>query len=155
MSTDDKPIYDFNCKGTKKLYTWAEAITVCKNLVHEGRSDWRLPTIRELQSIVYFHHNPTSTNNYNQVIELAFHCAVTTADLGNDYSAFWDSYCVSNLCYEHYWSSTLLTGFTNLIWAVNFYTGVVQWDSFYLKNWAGNDITDKPKKKAVRCVAVP
>lgn len=33
-------------------YTWAEAATYCNNLQLAGQSDWRLPSIQELQTIV-------------------------------------------------------------------------------------------------------
>lgn len=155
LSIDNKPIYDFNCKGTKKIYTWADAKNACEGLVYEGRSDWRLPTIRELQSIVFFHHNPTTTSNFSQVVEQVFPNAVTPSDISNDYSAFWGVYCFADSCYQHYWSSTNRVGFTDLIWAINFHTGVVQWDSYYQKDWGGNDMLDKPKRKSVRCVAGP
>ena len=155
LSTDDKPIYDFNCNGTKKIYTYTEAVSVCSNLNYEGRSDWRLPTIRELQSIVFFYHKPSTTSNFSQAYEQVFPKAVTQEDLNNDYSSFWGAYCTANTCYQHYWSSTNLNGHTDLFWAINFYTGVTQWDSYYQKDWGGNDILDKPKRKSVRCVAGP
>ena len=157
LSTDDKPISDFNCTGTKKIYTWDQAKEVCEKLAYEGRTDWRLPTIRELQSIVYYHHKPTTSENYSQVVEKVFPKAVTQEDLQYDsYDFFGETvYCLHNTCYQHYWSSTNLSGHSDLMWAINFYTGVLQWDSYYEKDWGGSDLTDKPKYKSVRCVAGP
>lgn len=38
---------------------WAEALAYCENLTLAGRDDWRLPNIKELQSIVdYRRHDP-------------------------------------------------------------------------------------------------
>jgi uncharacterized protein (TIGR02145 family) len=157
LALDNKPIYDFNCKGEKKIYTWNEAKDVCSKLVHEGRSDWRLPTIRELQSIVYYHHKPTEVSDFSQAVERVFPNAVTLEDINKDYLNFFgtDAYCFFETCYQHYWSSTTLEGFSDLIWGVNFFTGVIQWDSEYYKDFGGTVHYDKPKKKAVRCVAGP
>jgi hypothetical protein len=142
LSLDDKPIYDFNCKGEKNIYTLVEARSVCNKLVHEGRSDWRLPTIRELQSIVYYHHKPTEVSDFSQVVEQVFPGAVTQSDVDSDYDESWKSYCVSDRCYQHYWSSTDFATNSTIAWAINFYSGVVQWDL-------------SAKYKSVRCVAGP
>jgi len=140
LTTDDKPIYDFQCRGEKKLYTWNEAVDVCSNLVHEGRSDWRLPNINELQSIVYYYHYVTGSENYSQISEQVFPNTITESDLKIDYSASWNAYCFSNSCHLHYWSSTPLNSAAS--WSLNFNLGAVQWDTI-------------AKQKSVRCVAGP
>jgi len=140
LSTDNKPIYDYQCRGDKKLFTWNEAVDVCKNLEYEGRSDWRLPNINELQSIAFYYHYVTGDQNFSQTAEQVFPNAVTQGDIQNDYSAFWLSYCVSNKCRIHYWSSTSINAAAS--WAMNFNNGVAQWDT-------------NTKYKSVRCVAGP
>ena len=35
-------------------FTWAEALATCEALVHDGASDWRLPSYKELWSIISF-----------------------------------------------------------------------------------------------------
>ena len=40
------------------LVAWCEALTYCENLVLAGDDDWRLPNIRELQSIVDYGRDP-------------------------------------------------------------------------------------------------
>ena len=40
------------CSGTANKYTWQEAKNTAKRFEYEGYSDWRLPTIDELKSIV-------------------------------------------------------------------------------------------------------
>jgi len=41
-------------------YTWQQALKYCENLTLAGHSDWRLPNVRELQSIVdYRRRNPS------------------------------------------------------------------------------------------------
>jgi hypothetical protein len=140
LSTDNKPIYSFQCNGEKKLYSWNEAVDVCSNLIHEGRSDWRLPSIKELQTIIFYYHYVTGDQNYSQTVEDVFPNTVTQNDIQTDFSAFWQAYCVSNTCHLHYWSSTPFDA--NTSWAVNFNSGGVQLDT-------------NVKFKSVRCVAGP
>jgi len=160
LTTGDKPIYDFQCKGDKKAYTWEEAVDVCRNLVHEGRSDWRLPSITELQSIVFYHHYITNEENLSQVPEQVFPGTITKSDLENDYSITYSTLCYYETCHLHYWSSTpaglhpFFAG-VSLYWALNFNEGVVQKDSFYFIDLSGVVHYDQPKKKSVRCVAGP
>lgn len=40
---------------------WQEALAYCESLVLAGRDDWRLPNVKELQSIVDYTRSPTST----------------------------------------------------------------------------------------------
>jgi hypothetical protein len=48
MKTDD------NCAGTGVEQTWNDAYTTCDTLVYAGYSDWRLPTVSELFTLLYF-----------------------------------------------------------------------------------------------------
>jgi len=140
LTLNDAPAYNFQCNKEKKLYTWLEAVNVCKNLVHEGRSDWRLPSISELQSIIYYYHYVTGETNISQVIEEVFPNTITESDITNDFSSELQSYCASDKCHIHYWSSTSVNSGSS--WAVNFSSGVSQWDTV-------------SKYKSVRCVAGP
>ncbi len=73
--------------------TWAEAEAYCSNDVSTGGySDWRWPTIVELQGIV---------------VDGAFNPSIDT-------TAF------VNTTYYYYWSSTSLTANTSFAWRVNF-----------------------------------
>ena len=41
-----------SCSGSVSTLTWSSAITYCEGLTLGGRSDWRLPNINELGSII-------------------------------------------------------------------------------------------------------
>ncbi|HNX23294.1 MAG TPA: DUF1566 domain-containing protein [Spirochaetota bacterium] len=139
LSDKDAPIYDFKCSENRKTYTWTEAVQVCKNLVHEGRSDWRLPSINELQSIIYYNHYATGLENCSQIVEDAFPGVVTAAQ------------CSDNTATIHYWSSTTHINVDgnskNYIWFADFKWGSV--------GFTGQDFFGYPIKKYVRCVAGP
>lgn len=138
LSDGDEPIYNFQCSGTRKLYSWTEAVNVCKNLNHDGRSDWRLPSINELQSIVYYNHYATGQENCSQIVEEAFPGVVTSEQCGSSSSSI------------HYWSSTTHVNKDgsniHYVWFADFKWGNV---GFTGQNFFG------PIKKYVRCVAGP
>ncbi|WP_034640128.1 DUF1566 domain-containing protein [Desulfovibrio inopinatus] len=48
-----------NDSGT--TYNWEDSLAYCENLTLGGRSDWRLPNAKELQSIVDYTRSPTTT----------------------------------------------------------------------------------------------
>jgi hypothetical protein len=56
-------INDATCSGSPTSYNWANAIANCENLTLAGFTDWRLPNINELSSIIDY----TSTTLKNQV----------------------------------------------------------------------------------------
>jgi hypothetical protein len=45
--------YGADCHGEAAKVDWAEAMTVPEHFDYEGYSDWRMPTIEELKSLVY------------------------------------------------------------------------------------------------------
>jgi len=82
--------------GTRR--TWQEAVSYCTGLVLEGRNDWRLPNIQELQSILnYETSDPAANTNVFQT-----------------YS-------------QYYWSLTPSTGGETEAWAVMFAGGRVDY----------------------------
>ena len=77
---------------------WEDAKAYCQALTLGGYSDWRLPTIRELKTIV---------------------------DRGRYYPAINPSF--QNVVSDHYWSSTTYASYTDGAWDVNFYYGYDDW----------------------------
>lgn len=75
--------------------TWEDAITHCEDLVLDGHSDWRLPNLKELTSLV--DDSRVSPSIDTSVFE----------------------YTTSNL----YWSSTTYAGNASLAWSVHFSSG--------------------------------
>lgn len=145
LSGNNKPIYDFNCNGDRKLFSWSEGIEACENLVHEGRSDWRLPNIKELQSLVYYVHY-TEADSCSQINNKAFPGVVLSSE------------CSVFESVVQYWSSTTHRGKDcknfNYVWAVDFKFGNTAFASqntydFFCITTTGIN------KKYVRCVAGP
>jgi hypothetical protein len=66
--------------------TWANAITTCESLTLGGYSDWRLPNIRELKSIVdRTRYNPAISPNFT-AIDSSVYWSSTTVASGSSYA---------------------------------------------------------------------
>jgi hypothetical protein len=75
------------------MMSWRQALAYCEGLNLGGHTDWRMPTIKELQSLVdYSRYNPAIDTTY-------FPTAVSSL----------------------YWSSTTYASNTLLAWGVLFY----------------------------------
>ena len=86
--------------------TWANAITTCENLTLGGYSDWRLPNIRELKSIVdKTRANPAISPNFTAIAS------------------------------NYYWSSTTNASVPSFAWFVYFGNGDVVWDDKTYSNY--------------------
>ena len=84
------------CGGTHSTYTWENALTQCEGLSFAGYTDWRLPNVKELISIVNY-------QNYNPAINT--------------------TYFPSTVAHS-YWSGTTVY-VTTYAWYVDFYDGKV------------------------------
>jgi hypothetical protein len=82
-------------KASSSIMTWEQALAYCEELNHGGYTDWRLPTKRQLRSLVDF-------SRYDPSIDTAYF-----PDTGSSY----------------YWSSTTDVFNTNSAWSANFYNG--------------------------------
>ncbi len=68
--------------------TWKEALSYAENLELAGYSDWRLPDIKELQSIVDYTRSPETTSS--AAISPLFSCTQITNEGGiADYPYYW------------------------------------------------------------------
>jgi len=69
---------------------WEAALNYCENLDTSGITDWRLPNVKELQSIVDYSRSPDTTSS--AAIDPIFNTSMITNEAGwNDYPAFWSS----------------------------------------------------------------
>lgn len=69
---------------------WEDAIYLAENFEHAGKSDWRLPDAKELQSIIDYSRSPQTTNS--AAIDPLFYSTEITNEAGEpDYPFFWSS----------------------------------------------------------------
>ena len=84
--------------GISGTYTWENALSACEGLTYAGFSDWRLPNVRELMSIVDY--GVTSDPRINTAYFL-------------------------NTASSYYWTSTTYTPASTNVWYVYFDNGSV------------------------------
>ncbi len=82
-----------DCSETVAEYTWDQAVSVCNNLSYKGITTWRLPNIRELQSIVTYYRDKDPLFFINTDY---FPNIPKGKELGLDQSHFWSSTTYSN-----------------------------------------------------------
>ena len=85
---EDSGAHDASDDGS---LTWEQALAFCEELSHADRDDWRLPDVKELQSIVDYSRSPSTTGS--AAIDPVFETSTITDDDGTDN-------------YPYYWSST-------------------------------------------------
>ena len=73
-----------------KGVTWEKALGYAENLTYAGYSDWRLPDVKELQSIVDYTRSPSTSNS--AAINPLFNCTQITNEAGvADYPWYWSN----------------------------------------------------------------
>jgi len=95
--TDNLTTLIWQKQDDKVVRTWKEAITYCEGLYLAAKSDWRLPRIKELGSIV-------DNTTVNPAIDTTYFPATVSS---------------------YYWSATTYADGTASAWNVNFYDGYV------------------------------
>lgn len=69
---------------------WEDALNFCESLGYAGSEDWRLPNVKELQSIVDYSRSPDTTNS--AAIDPIFKVTTITNEAGEtDYPFYWSS----------------------------------------------------------------
>jgi len=69
---------------------WEDALTYAENFEYAGKTDWRLPSAKELESIVDYTRSPETTSS--AAIDPVFNCTPITNEAGEyDYAFYWSS----------------------------------------------------------------
>jgi hypothetical protein len=69
---------------------WEDALRHAENLEYAGYSDWRLPDVKELQSILDYTRSPSTTSS--AAIDPLFNCTQIINEAGQaDYGFYWTS----------------------------------------------------------------
>jgi hypothetical protein len=83
-------------EDSKVAMNWKDALSYAENLSFAGHSDWRLPDVKELQSIVDYSRSPQSSNS--AAIDPLFECTQITNEAGEiDYPYYWSSTTHANM----------------------------------------------------------
>ncbi len=76
--------------------TWEEAISFAENSNITGHNDWRLPNVKELQSIVDYTRSPSTSNS--AAIDPVFHCTPIIDQGGNsNFPQYWTGTTHANM----------------------------------------------------------
>ncbi len=77
-------------KDSGKGMDWSDALKYAENQRYAGHSDWRLPNVKELQSIVDYSRSPDTTGS--AAIDPMFRTSSIKNEAGDkDYPCFWSS----------------------------------------------------------------
>ncbi|MCI5146891.1 MAG: DUF1566 domain-containing protein [Candidatus Electrothrix sp. AR3] len=100
-----------NCdKGKAKEYTWNDAVKRFKNVEYVGYSDWRMPTVDELKTLVYC-SNGRKTKDDSRCNDGADRPTINQQAFPNTPSS-------------SVWSGSPVAYGTNYAWFVNFDNGI-------------------------------
>lgn len=82
-----------NCAGTQSTYTWTNALARCEGLSYAGYTDWRLPNVKELVSIVNYQvYDPSINTTYFPATPSSYHWSSTTLMIRTDYAWYVNFY---------------------------------------------------------------
>jgi hypothetical protein len=122
-------------------YTWSDAISYCNDLLHGGHSDWRLPDIDELITMIRGCQDGTATGDLSpSLCEMTpAGCVATDSCDGNINCSwcpwnppegpgadgcYWDP-ALSGTWWGYYWSSSSRAASASFAWVVSFHIGYV------------------------------
>jgi hypothetical protein len=91
---------NLSCGGPASYFTWTDALATAESTTFSGKSDWRLPNKKELQSLV-------EHNCYSPAINLSIFPYELSPYAVNDF----------------FWSSSPVAGTSGIPWLVDFYYG--------------------------------
>ena len=75
---------------------WEDALSYAENFTYGGKSDWRLPNVKELQSLVDYTRSPETTSS--AAIDPLFKSTPITNEIGEvDYPFYWSSTTHANM----------------------------------------------------------
>ncbi len=80
--------------------TWKNALSYAENFEYAGHSDWRLPDVKELQSIVDYSRSPQSSNSA-AIDPLFVSTQITNEAWELDYPYYWSSTTHANWSVGH------------------------------------------------------
>lgn len=86
---------------SEESMNWEEALNWCEDLDYAGYTDWRLPDVKELQSIVDYSRSPDTTNS--PAMDSIFEATVVENEAGDsDYGFYWSSTTHANSSTNEY-----------------------------------------------------
>ncbi len=94
---DKRKIFMWQTESFKDMMTWAEAVEECKNLRIGGYTDWRLPTIKELLSLVNYSLFNPATSMPNTIPSFYWSSTTSASNTGSAWGV--------NFSYGHDFSS--------------------------------------------------
>ncbi len=124
---------------------WADALSYAENSELAGYSDWRLPNVKELQSIVDYSRSITATDaeNIGPATDPLFNCTSITSEAGyDDYAYYWTgtSAYFSPMSTEMYYAWYVAFGRAVNDEGEDFHgAGAVRFDTKYVGGAAGED----------------
>ena len=105
-----------------KTMKWNDAVNYCKNLNEGGYTDWRLPNIDELRTLIK-NHPGTQIGGSCPISEkkgkLAWRDRISDCDIrnGNNFSKLGD--------FSWFWSSSTISDYIDFAWGVDFGHGYI------------------------------
>ena len=93
-----------SCSGSASNLTWSSAISYCEGLTLGGRSDWRLPNINELGSIIDYTKSsaPTIDSTAFPNTQSSYYWSSSTYAQSTSYEYAWGVYFSSGGVYGLY-----------------------------------------------------